>query len=131
MEVQHIWKSKDLTQENFELLLKHHFKDPNLKVTEVKPNWVKHEELEKGEHYQSTMKTMIVKIQDRNDLRAKAVHQRTFDNFSCQIAKTKFGLCQRSLLVHGSLSSIVTNLPWNVQLYTKLFLSSFGLRHKL
>ena len=104
MEVQHIWKSKDLTQENFELLLKHHFKDPNLKVTEVKPNWVKHEELEKGEHYQSTMKTMIVKIQDRNDLRAKAVHQRTFDNFSCQIAKTKFGLCQRSLLVHWSLA---------------------------
>ena len=95
MEVQHIRKTKDLTQENFELLFKHHFKDPNLKVTEVK-----HEELEKGEHYQSTMKTMIVKIQDRNDLRAKAVHQRTFDNFSCQIAKTKFGLCQRSLLVH-------------------------------
>ena len=64
MEVQHIRKTKDLTQENFELLFKHHFKDPNLKVTEVK-----HEELEKGEHYQSTMKTMIVKIQGKNDLR--------------------------------------------------------------
>ena len=30
---------------------------------------MKHEELEKGEHYQSTMKTMIVKIQGKNDLR--------------------------------------------------------------
>ena len=40
MEVQHIRKTKDLTQENFELLFKHHFKDPNLKVTEVKPKLV-------------------------------------------------------------------------------------------
>ena len=62
MEVEHIRKSKDLTQENFELLFRYHFKDPNLKVTEAK-----HEELEKGEHYQSQMKTMIVKIQGKDD----------------------------------------------------------------
>ena len=62
MVVEHIRKSKDLTQENFELLFRHHFKDPNLKVTEAK-----HEDLEKGEHYQSQMKTMIVKIQGKDD----------------------------------------------------------------
>ena len=64
MEIQHIRKVKDLTQENFELLFKQHFKDPNLKVTEVI-----NEQLDKGEHYTSEVKTMVVKIEGKDDIR--------------------------------------------------------------
>ena len=57
-----IRKSKDLTKDNFELLLQKYFKDDTLKVEKAY-----NEDLEKGEHYSSDMATMIVKIEGKDN----------------------------------------------------------------
>ena len=102
MKIQHIRQSKDLTPENFELLFKNHFKYPNLKVTEVK-----HEELEKGEHYSSEIKTMIVKIEEKDDIRLFIKEPLT--TFIGKIGKIRFPFAREAfwyMEAHPALSPI-------------------------
>ena len=57
-----IRKSKDLTKENFELVLRKYFNDENLKVEEAR-----NEDLGKGDHYSSDMVTMVVNIEGKEN----------------------------------------------------------------